>query len=98
MSIPIFRILCLALVMLCPILHGKERPNVVLIISDDHTYSHYGFMGNPDVHTPHLDRMAGESLLYSRGYSMPVCSPSLATLLTGLMPRHHGITGNDLHA
>lgn len=95
---PVPMILGLAAVVFFPPGHAKERPNVVLIISDDHTYSHYGFMGNPDVRTPHLDRMAGESLLYTRGYSMPVCSPSLATLLTGLMPRHHGITGNDLHA
>jgi uncharacterized sulfatase len=74
-----------------------KRPNIILIISDDHTYSHYGFMGHGIVQTPHLDRMAGESLLYTRGYATPVCSPSLATLLTGKSPRDHGITGNDLY-
>lgn len=73
------------------------RPNIILIISDDHTYSHYGFMGHDVVQTPHLDRMAGEGLLYTRGYATPVCSPSLATLLTGKSPRDHGITGNDLY-
>lgn len=72
------------------------RPNIILIISDDHAYSHYGFMGHKIVQTPHLDRMAAESLLYTRGYSTPVCSPSLASLLTGKAPRDHGITGNDL--
>lgn len=77
---------------------AATKPNIVLILSDDHTYSHYGFMGNPVVKTPNLDRMAGESLLYTRGYSMPVCSPSLASLLTGLLPSQHGITGNDLRA
>lgn len=75
----------------------EERPNIILIISDDHTYTHYGFMGHEIVKTPHLDRMAAESLLYTRGYTLPVCSPSLATLLTGTFPRIHGITGNDLH-
>jgi arylsulfatase A-like enzyme len=75
---------------------APARPNIILILSDDHTYSHYGFMGHPIVQTPHLDRMAGESLLYTRGYTMPVCSPSLASLLTGQYPRRHGITGNDL--
>ena len=74
----------------------SNGPNIVLIISDDHTWSHYGFMGHGTVQTPHLDRMAKESLLYTRGYATPVCSPSLATLLTGKQPRHHGITGNDL--
>lgn len=76
---------------------ANERPNIILIISDDHTYTHYGFMGHEIVQTPHLDRMAAESMLYTRGYSMPVCSPSLASLLTGTFPRTHGITGNDLH-
>lgn len=74
----------------------SERPNIILIIADDHTYTHYGFMGHTIVQTPHLDRMAAESLVYTRGYVMPVCSPSLASILTGRFPREHGITGNDL--
>ncbi len=73
-----------------------SRPNVILIISDDQGYGDYGFMGNAQVRTPHLDRIAAESLLYTRGYVMPVCSPSLASLLTGQLPHAHGITGNDL--
>lgn len=86
------------LALIAPIAYAKdERPNIILIISDDHTYSHYGFMGHEIVKTPNLDRMAGESILYTRGYSMPVCSPSLATLLTGTLPRTNGITGNDLN-
>ena len=75
---------------------GAEKPNVILIISDDQGFPDYGFMGNKAVSTPNLDRMASESLLYTRGYASPVCSPSLATLLTGKMPHEHGITGNDL--
>jgi uncharacterized sulfatase len=73
-----------------------EKPNVILIISDDHGFNDYGFMGHPIIKTPHLDRMAAESLLYPRGYVMPVCSPSLACLLTGKMPGANGIAGNDL--
>ena len=72
------------------------KPNVILIISDDHGFNDYGFMGHEIVKTPHLDRMAAESLLYTRGYVMPVCSPTLACLLTGKMPGANGITGNDL--
>lgn len=73
-----------------------DRPNIILIISDDQAFNDYSFMGSETAKTPHLDRIASESLVYSRGYVMPVCSPSLASLLTGKMPRHHGITGNDL--
>ena len=72
------------------------KPNVILIISDDHGFDDYGLMEHPIIKTPHLDRMAAESLLYTRGYVMPVCSPSLACLLTGKMPSANGITGNDL--
>ena len=74
----------------------SPKPNVILIISDDHGFGDYGFMGHGIVKTPHIDRMASGSLLYTRGYVMPVCSPSLACLLTGKMPGAHGITGNDL--
>lgn len=75
---------------------AAERPNVILIISDDHGFSDYGFMGRKTAQTPNLDRLAAQSLLYTRGYVMPVCSPSLACLLTGKLPHAHGITGNDL--
>ncbi len=74
----------------------SAKPNIILIISDDHGFSDYGFMGHEVVKTPNLDRMASASLLYTRGYVMPVCSPSLACLLTGKLPHAHGITGNDL--
>ncbi len=72
------------------------KPNIILIISDDQGFTDYGFMGHEVVKTPHLDRISSESLLYTRGYVMPVCSPSLACLLTGKLPSEHGITGNDL--
>ena len=77
---------------------AAQKPNVILILSDDHGFTDYGFMGHKIVRTPNLDRMASQSLLYTRGYVMPVCSPSLASLLTGRMPHAHGITGNDLSA
>lgn len=72
------------------------RPNVVLIIGDDHAWTDYGFMGSTDARTPHIDRLAREGLTFTRGYvTTALCSPSLATLLTGLHPHQHGITGND---
>jgi uncharacterized sulfatase len=73
-----------------------EKPNVILIISDDHGYTDYGFMGHGVARTPNLDRLASQGMLYTRGYATPLCSPSLASLLTGRLPHQHGITGNDL--
>lgn len=84
--------------LLCRLSHAADpaKPNVILILSDDQGFADYGFMGHKIAQTPNLDRMAAQSLLYTRGYVMPVCSPSLASLLTGKLPHQHGITGNDL--
>ncbi|MDQ8198590.1 sulfatase-like hydrolase/transferase [Pelagicoccus enzymogenes] len=46
---------------------AAKQPNVVLIISDDQTWSDYGFMGHPHLETPNLDKSFSESLLYERG-------------------------------
>ena len=73
-----------------------QSPNVVLIISDDQAWSDYGFMGHELVRTPHLDRLAKESVLFRRGYvPTALCRPSLMSLATGQYAHRHGITGND---
>jgi uncharacterized sulfatase len=75
---------------------AATRPNVVLIISDDHAWTDYSFMGHPRARTPNIDRLAAEGLSFTRGYvATAICSPSLATMLTGLHAHQHGITGND---
>jgi uncharacterized sulfatase len=73
------------------------RPNLVLIIGDDHGYTDFGFMGSRVVQTPHLDRLAAEGTVFRLGYSTAsVCRPALQSLLTGLHPyqwsfRLHGL-------
>jgi arylsulfatase A-like enzyme len=76
---------------------GEQRPpNIVLIISDDHAWTDYSFMGHEAVRTPRLDELASQSLVYTRGYvPASLCRPSLATMMTGLYPHQHRITGND---
>ena len=74
----------------------NKPPNVILIISDDQGYTDYGFMGSGAVRTPRLDKLASESLVFTRGYvTTALCCPSLATMLTGLYPHQHKVTGND---
>ncbi len=74
---------------------SAPRPNIVYIISDDHAFGDYGFMGHPQIRTPNLDRLAAQSARYLKGYvPSSVCRPSLATLLTGLYPHQHGIHFN----
>ena len=73
-----------------------KPPNVVLILSDDHSYTDYSFMGHPHIETPHLDQLASESALFKRGYvPTALCRPALMTLATGLYSHQNRITGND---
>lgn len=75
----------------------ETRPNVVFILGDDQAWSDYGFMGHPVIKTPHLDRLAGRSLVFDHGYvAAPLCRPSLASMVTGLYPFQHGVVGNDV--
>ena len=79
-----------------PSAEESRPPNVVFLISDDHGWTDYGFMGHPVVQTPHLDQLASEGMVWTRGYvPTSLCRPSLATLMTGLYPHQHGITSND---
>ena len=75
---------------------ASPQPNIVMIVSDDHAWTDYSFMGHPHVQTPNIDRLAAESLIFTRGYvPSSLCCPSLASIVTGLYPHQHGITGND---
>lgn len=74
----------------------NQRPNLVFIISDDHAWTDYGFMGHPHIETPNLDRLAAQSVLFPRGYvPTALCRPALASLATGLYAHQHKISGND---
>ncbi len=75
---------------------AAETPNVVMIISDDQAWGDFGFMGHPVVKTPNLDKLASQSLVFTRGYvPSSLCRPSLASMATGLYPHQHKITSND---
>src|SRR5438309_12072051 len=73
-----------------------EPPNIVLIVSDDQGWGDYSFMGHPHIRTPHLDKLAAQSLMFPRGYATSsLCCPSLASILTGLYPHQSKSTSND---
>ena len=66
------------------------RPNILLITSDQQHYNALG-VTNPEIKTPALDRMAREGTRYTRAYCPnPTCSPTRASLITGLYPSSHG--------
>lgn len=60
-----------------------DRPNIVLIMTDDQGYGDLGFHGNPIVRTPQLDAMAKRSARWETFYVSPVCTPTRASLMTG---------------
>ena len=78
-------VICLVLLSL-PVF-GDERPNVVIVMADDHGYGDTGYTGHPFVQTPNLDAMAGGGVVFNRFYaSAPVCSPTRASVMTGRHP------------
>lgn len=71
---------------------SEKTPNVVFILTDNHGAWTLGCYGNPEIRTPNIDRLAAEGTLMEQAYSSnPVCSPTRATFLTGLMPSQHGV-------
>jgi arylsulfatase A-like enzyme len=74
---------------------AMDRPNIVLIISDDQDYEHLGFMGNPLVHTPELDKLARAGVVFTTAHlPMSRCHPTLASFLSGRWPHQTGIYYN----
>jgi len=74
----------------------SRPPNIVLILSDDQSYTDYGFMGHPTIETPNLDQLAKQSVVFRRAYvPTALCRPALMTLATGLYSHQNKTTGND---
>jgi len=71
---------------------AAERPNVVIIMTDNHSEWTLGCYGNKDIKTPHIDKLAKNGTLFTRAFANnAVCSPTRASFLTGLMPCQHGV-------
>ena len=65
-------------------LHTIERPNILLILSDDHQADLIGAIGNPYIKTPHMDNLASKGMTFLQTFTQtPTCVPSRASLLTG---------------
>src|SRR5262245_27222318 len=72
------------------------RPNVLFLIADQWRACSTGYAGDPNVKTPHLDRLAGQSADFTHAVSAcPVCTPFRASLMTGQRPTTHGLFLND---
>ncbi len=67
----------------------QTRPNVIVILSDDQGWADIGY-NNPQVYSPHLDKLASEGATFTNHYVMPQCTPTRVALMTGRYPGRFG--------
>ncbi|MEW6302917.1 MAG: sulfatase [Verrucomicrobiota bacterium] len=78
-------------------LHAATRPNILFLMPDQMRGMDMGCMGNREVKTPNLDRLAAEGILFRNTFAnSPVCCPARAILLTGMYTHKNGMIANDL--
>ena len=76
-------------------IRAAERPNVVLMLCDDIRWNALGCAGHPHLKTPNIDRLAAEGVYFENMFcTTSLCSPSRATILSGLYAHAHGVTNN----
>ena len=74
---------------------APDRPNVLLIMSDDQTFADNGCYGNPDVKTPNIDRLAKQGMRFTRAFTATaMCAPTRQQLYTGIFPVRNGAYPN----
>ncbi len=78
---------------------AEAPPNVVFILADDLGWSDTTLFDTTDLYrTPNIERLAERGMTFTRAYSVsPLCSPTRASILTGLSPARHGITSPNCH-
>ena len=75
--------------------HAAERPNIIYIFTDQHTANAMSCAGNPDLHTPNLDRLAAAGIMFQNAYcTAPLSGPSRGAMFTGCYPGTTGLLVN----
>ncbi len=75
---------------------NKSRPNIIIILSDDHAYQTISAYGSKLMQTPNIDRIAKEGVLFNKAYvTNSICGPSRAVLLTGKYSHKNGFKDNE---
>src|SRR3954468_16905720 len=73
-------------------IEAAQRPNVLIVMTDDQGPGDFSFTGNPILKTPHLDAFAKESVRLTDFHVCPMCSPTRGQLMTGLAALRNGAT------
>ena len=78
-----------------PAEQAPRRPNILFILPDDLRWDALGCAGHPHLKTPHIDRLAKEGVYFRNAFcTTSLCSPSRASLLSGLYAHRHGVMNN----
>ena len=91
MRLPIFCVLLITLAY-SGLSSAQERPNIILILTDDQGYGDVGCHGHPYLKTPHIDRFYAESARLTDYHVSPTCSPTRSALMSGRVPFKNGVT------
>lgn len=82
-------ILLLGCYLLVSLARAEAKPNLVVIFTDDQVHNAIGY-DNPEIHTPELDALARDGIIFERAYiATPICAASRASMMTGLFPQQH---------
>src|SRR5688500_6742886 len=98
MTLSLLRLLAIAIAALVaagPTAAQERKPNIILIMGDDHGYGDIGVYGGGEgrgMPSPNLDRMANESMQFYSFYAQPSCTPGRAAVQTGRIPNRSGMT------
>lgn len=95
--IPLFALVFVCLGISLPTFASEQRPNIILVLTDDHGYADVGFVDNAsqDIKTPNLDKLAANGVNFTSAYvAHPFCGPSRAALMTGRYPHKIGADYN----
>jgi len=76
------------------LLQAQDRPNVIIIYTDDQGSIDLNSYGATDLATPNMDALVESGVRFTQFYASPICSPSRASLLTGKTPQRAGCPGN----
>lgn len=76
----------------------EQKPNILIILTDQQTNDAISYLGNPNLYTPAMDQLAAEGTYFTESYcTSPVCGPARSSLITGMMPHKTGVVWNSTY-